>query len=132
MHEMMVAQSLFATISNETAKQKARPVGAKISCGTLYAINDELLSFAFEAITKGTACEGMKLEIEHKPIQGRCKDCNASFDVELGTPFCNTSQNGNPLTSPPCPKCGSEDFDLLPDAPLLLEIIEFETEGCNV
>ncbi len=30
--------------------------------------------------------------------------------------------------SPKCPKCGSEDFDLLPDAPLLLEQIEFQTE----
>ena len=128
MHEMMIAQNLLATISAEAAKQDAKPVNTRISCGKLYAINDEVLCFAFEAITKGTACEGMKLEIEHKPIQGRCKNCNAGFDVELGTPFCNTSQNGNPLTSPRCPKCGSEDFDLLPDAPLILEIIELETE----
>ena len=114
MHEMMVAQSLFATISNETAKQKARPVGAKISCGTLYAINDELLSFAFEAITKGTSCEGMKLQVEHKPIQGRCKNCNEIFELEVSHPSCS--------------KCGTEDFELLPDAPLILEEIEFETE----
>ena len=118
MHEMMIAQNLLATISTEAAKQDAKPVNARISCGRLYAINDEVLCFAFEAITKGTVCEGMKLEIEHKPIRGRCKDCNASFDVELQFPR--------------CADCDSEDFDLLPDAPLLLETIEFETEGCNV
>ena len=114
MHEMMVAQSLLATISTETVKQKARPIGAKISCGKLYAINDELLCFAFEAIAKGTPCEGVKLEIEHKPIQGRCKNCNESFDVDL--------------SCLKCLKCGSDQFDLLPDAPLMLEEIEFQTE----
>ncbi len=114
MHEMMVAESLLATISAEAAKQNAKPVNARISCGMLNAINDEVLCFAFEAITRGTPCEGMKLEIEHKPMQGRCKNCNQNFDVEFR---CTK-----------CPKCGSEDFDLLPDAPLLLKQIEFQTE----
>jgi hydrogenase nickel incorporation protein HypA/HybF len=114
MHEMMVAESLLTTISAESAKQSAKPVWARISCGALNAINDEILSFAFEAITKGTPCEGMKLEIEHKPIQGKCKNCGETFDFEL--------------SRPQCPKCRSVDFDLLPDAPLMLEEIEFETE----
>jgi len=114
MHEMMVAESLLAIISAEAAKQNAKPVNARISCGILNAINDEVLCFAFEAIARGTPCEGMKLEIEHKPMQGQCKNCNQSFDVEFRCPKCS--------------KCGSEDFDLLPDAPLLLEQIEFQTE----
>jgi hydrogenase nickel incorporation protein HypA/HybF len=114
MHETMVAESLLTTISAESAKQNARPVSAKISCGMLNAINDEILCFAFEAIAKGTPCEGMRLEIEHKPIQGKCKNCDETFDFEL--------------CLPKCPKCESEEFDLLPDAPLTLEEIEFETE----
>ena len=128
MHETMVAQSLLATISDEAVKHNAKPVSARISCGKLYAINDEALCFAFEAITKGTPCEGVKLEIEHKPIRGQCKKCNQSFEVELGSPFCGTSQNGNPLSQPRCLKCGSEDFELLPDAPLMLEEIELQTD----
>jgi hydrogenase nickel incorporation protein HypA/HybF len=114
MHETMVAQSLLATISDEAAEQNAKPTSAKISCGTLNAINDEALCFAFEAIAKGTICEGIKLEVEHKPIRGQCKNCNESFDVVLSRPS--------------CPKCGSEQFDLLPDTPLMLEEIEFEME----
>ena len=66
MHETMVAESLLTTISAESIKQNAKPVSVKISCGTLNAINDEILCFAFEAIAKGTPCEGMRLEIEHK------------------------------------------------------------------
>ncbi len=114
MHETMVAESLLAAISAEAAKQNAKPVGAKISCGMLNAINDEVLCFAFEAIAKGTACEALKLKVEHKPIRGRCKKCGENFDLDV--------------THSTCRKCGSEDFELLPDAPLLLEEIEFETE----
>jgi len=114
MHETMVAQSLIKAISAEAEKQNARPISAKISCGMLNAINDEVISFAFEAIAEGTACQGVKLEIEHKPMQAACKDCGVSFDFEI----CNAA----------CPKCGSGEFSLSPDAPLLLETIEFETE----
>ena len=67
MHETMVAQSLFEAISAETEKQKAKPISAKISYGTFSCINNEALSFAFEAISKGTTCEGLTLVIEQKP-----------------------------------------------------------------
>ena len=114
MHETMVAYNLFATISVETKKQNAKPISAKVSCGMLNAINDEALCFAFDAITKGTSCEGMELEIEHKPMHGQCKNCNQSFEIEL--------------SNPRCPNCDSDQFDLLPDAPLILEEIEFQPE----
>ncbi len=114
MHEMMVAESLLTSISDEAAKHNAKPISAKISCGMLNPINDETLCFAFEAITKNTPCEGVKLEIEHKPIQGQCKNCSQEFDVEL--------------SCPKCPKCSSDDFELMADAPLILEEIELQTD----
>lgn len=114
MHEMSVAESLLTIISDEAAKHNARPVGARISCGTLNPINDEVLCFAFDAITKDTSYEGMKLQVEHKPIQGRCRNCNEKFNIEF--------------SSPECSKCGSEDFVLMPDAPLILEEIELQMD----
>jgi hydrogenase nickel incorporation protein HypA/HybF len=114
MHEMTVAQSLLTQITDEAIKQNAKPVVAKISCGKLNTVNDEVLCFAFEAIAKDTLCRDVKLEIEHKPLQAKCKDCNQVFNVEFSKPRCK--------------KCESEDFELLPDAPLILEEIEFETE----
>jgi len=114
MHETMVAESLLAMISAEAEKQNAKPVSAKVSCGTLNLINDELLCFAFSAIAKDTKCADVKLQIEHKSIQGRCKKCSKTFDVDFSQPRCT--------------ECGSEDFELLADAPLLLEEIEFQTE----
>ena len=120
MHETIIAQNLLTAISSEAKKQKARPISAKISCGKLYAINDELLCFAFQTIAKGTACEAMKLEIEHKPIQGQCKNCNQNFDLNL--------EALPSISHLRCPHCGSKEFDLLPDAPLILEQIEFQAE----
>ena len=114
MHETMVAESLLAMISAEAEKQHAKPVSAKVSCGTLDPINDEILRFAFSAIAKDTECADVELQIEHKSIQGQCKSCNNTFDVDFSQPGCT--------------KCGSEVFKLLADAPLLLEEIEFQTE----
>ena len=114
MHETIIAESLLTQISDEAAKQNAKPLSAKISCGKLNAINEEILSFAFEAIAKGTVCENMKLIVEQKPLQAVCKQCKKTFAVD----FSNIK----------CPNCKSENLELLPDAPLVLEEIEFESE----
>jgi hydrogenase nickel incorporation protein HypA/HybF len=112
MHETAIAQSLVEMISEEARIRRARPVRAKVSCGELAAVSDEALSFAFEALAQGTACEGMQLRIEHKPLRALCKICDGVFVIDL--------------CGPQCPNCGGEDFTLLPDAPLLLEEVEFE------
>jgi len=114
MHEASVAQELINVICQEARKQAAKPVVARISCGELNGLNDEVFSFAFEAIAQGTVCEGMSLEVEHKPIQARCRACERTFDL-----------NRSELQ---CTHCHGEDFELLPDAPLVLEEIEFEKE----
>jgi len=114
MHEAMIAQGLLSAISAEAQKQNARPVTAKISCGELNAVNDDVLLFAFKAISEGTICEHLKLLVEHKPIEGKCNNCSRTFPIDT--------------SSLQCPACRSDDFVLLPEPPLLLEEIEFETE----
>lgn len=114
MHEAMVAQSLLVSIQAEAEKQNARPVLAKISCGMLNAINDDVLGFAFEAIAKDTICEGVKIEVIHKPMEARCKKCGGVFGFEIYNPVCSN--------------CGCDDFELSADAPLVLETIELEVE----
>ena len=116
MHELAMAQSLVDVISQEARNHSGKPVRAKMSCGAWNAVNDDVLSFAFEAVARGTPCEGMQLQIEHKPLQAKCKACGRVFVVDLA--------------AVKCPDCGAEDFELLPDAPVLLEQIEFE-EGID-
>ncbi len=114
MHETTIAESLFKQISEEAIKQNAKPVSAKISCGKLNAINEDVLGFAFSAIAKDTICENLKLIVEHKPLRAVCKECNNIYTID----FSNVK----------CPNCQSESMNLLPDSPLILEEIEFEKE----
>jgi len=112
MHETAVAESILCAIIEQAEKVNARPVSAIISCGQFNALNDEVMSFAFETAAAGTACEGMTLEIKHIPLRATCKQCQFTFEFDVFKPH--------------CPQCDSEEYAFLPDAPLLLETIEFE------
>jgi hydrogenase nickel incorporation protein HypA/HybF len=114
MHETAIAQGIFDAIETEAKKQKATPLSAKITCGFLNAVNDEVLQFAFDAICKGTICQETKLDIEHKPLRGKCKKCGEQFCVDISKALCSG--------------CGCESFVLLPDEPIMLQEIEFDTE----
>ncbi|HEV56618.1 MAG TPA: hydrogenase maturation nickel metallochaperone HypA [Phycisphaerales bacterium] len=115
MHETAVAQSVIETILAEMRKIDRRPVAARISCGQFNALNDEVMRFAFEVAAQDTPCRGMRLEIRHVPLQARCEGCGRAFAFNIQEAC--------------CPACGSEAFAFLPDAPLLLEEIEFEDES---
>lgn len=112
MHETSVAESIMDTIKEKAAELGKKPLSATISCGQMNAINDEVMDFAFEAVTKDTICEGMALKIIHKPLYATCRECNNEFEFDIFSPL--------------CPKCNSVEFNLQPDSPLLLEEIEFE------
>lgn len=114
MHETVVAQNMIDVVLQEARKHGKKPVRIKVSCGQLNALNDEVFGFAFEAVGKGTLCEGVMIEIEHKPLQGQCEDCQEVFDLDIDHALCSA--------------CQSESFQLLPDAPLVLEQIEFLEE----
>ena len=117
MHETMIAQSLLAAISQEAVKlPNAKPVLAKISCGKLYAINEEVLYFAFEAVSKGTPCEGVKIELQTIPVHAVCWLCGKTFDLNIE----QIEQR--------CTYCDGDSYDVQPDAPLTLEQVQFEQE----
>ena len=114
MHETIVAQSLLEAIEAEAAKQNGKVVRVKISCGQISAINDEAMHSAFEIAAKGGSCDGAELVIEHIPLKGNCRSCGRDFVLDL--------------YSPKCTNCGSDDFALNEDAPLLLEEIEISND----
>jgi hydrogenase nickel insertion protein HypA len=112
MHKTAVAESILSTIIEQAERISAKPLRAVISCGHFNALNDEVMSFAFETAAAETVCEGMKLEIKHIPLQAKCKQCKTTFEFDIYKPACS--------------QCDSTEFDFEPDAPLLLETIEFE------
>lgn len=112
MHEVSVAESLLETITKEAMRLNAKPIAAKISCGQLNPINDEVMQFAFEVATKDTFCEGMTISVVHLPWRGTCRECSHEFEFDI--------------YSPKCPSCQSMKFDMADDAPLQLDEIEFD------
>jgi hydrogenase nickel incorporation protein HypA/HybF len=114
MHETAVAESILNTIIEQYEQVNAKPISAVISCGQFNTLNDEVMSFAFETAAAGTVCEGMTLEIKHIPLRAKCKQCYTIFEFDVYKPACS--------------QCDSAEFDFQPDAPLLLETIEFEDE----
>jgi hydrogenase nickel incorporation protein HypA/HybF len=112
MHETAVAESILNTIIEQARQVSAKPVSAIISCGQFNALNDEVMGFAFETAAAGTVCEGMTLEIKHIPLRATCNQCGATFEFDVYNPH--------------CPQCERDEYDFLPDAPLLLETIEFK------
>lgn len=114
MHEGAIAENLLAAIIDEAEKHDSKPKKAVITCGQFEGLNEELLSMAFEAIAKDTVCQGCELEVIRKPVICKCNSCGSDFEFDVGRLGCS--------------QCGSDDYDLLPDAPLLLKSIDFETE----
>lgn len=112
MHETMVAESVLRAIAEQAEKVGTRPISAVISCGQFNTLNDEVMQFAFETAAAGTVCEGMKLEIKHIPLRATCRKCKTTFAFDVYNPNCT--------------QCGSSESQIEPDAPLLLEEIEFE------
>lgn len=112
MDELEVAQTVFETICAEAEKVKLVPVAATLSCGDMCAVNTEALLEAFASLCEGTPCRGMRLEVRRIPVQMRCIACNTTADYNIAAPH--------------CVKCGSHEFDFLPEPPVLLEDIEFK------
>jgi len=93
MHELGIANSILETIEKEADKNRGtrfEKVGLRI--GDLAAVDVDALTFGWEAITKGTKWEPLKLEIERVPRKNRCDQCGCVFEVhdftELECPRC--------------------------------------------
>lgn len=112
MHETAVADSILRTILEQVRQVNAKPLSAVISCGQFNTLNDEVMQFAFEAAAADTICRHMKLYVKHIPLRATCKQCKTTFEFDIYKPVCS--------------RCGDTEFVIEPDAPLLLEEIEFE------
>lgn len=113
MHEMSIAQSLIDILKEEMVKHDAKTLrSVRLHIGQLSAIVPESLSFCFEVVTSGTEMEGAKLIMETIPLEGRCRKCERSFEIE-DYRFV-------------CPHCSSADIETI--AGQDLSIVEMEVD----
>jgi hydrogenase nickel incorporation protein HypA/HybF len=83
MHELGIANSVLEAVKAETDRHPGtRPLVVGLRIGELAAIDQDSLRFCFEAITRETEFESLRLEIEFCPRRHRCKACNHEFAIE--------------------------------------------------
>jgi len=86
MHEL----SLSGAIVNTAVKHaQGRPVSVvSLRVGALRQVVPDTLDFYFGFVSKGTVCEGARLEQELIPARLRCASCEREWEIELPVFMC--------------------------------------------
>lgn len=111
MHEMSIMQGILeASINAAQEAQKSRITRIDVTIGELTEIQEEALSFAFEALSPNTIAEGAEFHMTFLEPKSRCNDCGYEYTHDHFT-----------MT---CPQCGSFDVKLLHGRELQIDSIE--------
>lgn len=116
MHEIGIASSILESVAAEAQRRPdAKIMAVGIRIGELSNVDKDALDFAFEALTRDTPLEHLKLEIEWCPQRQKCLTCSEEFPVhnyELA-----------------CPKCGADHTTCIGGTELDIAYLELE-EPC--
>lgn len=101
MHEMSIVAGVLDSVipvARESGATQVTRIVLRI--GDLTDIVDEALTFAFEALTEGTMCEGAQLEVQPVHPRSMCLECGAEFDHDRFHRACTAC--GSYETKPIC------------------------------
>jgi len=117
MHEIGIASSILESVAAEACKHPGSQiltVGVRI--GELAAVDKDALAFAFECITRDSAWERLRLQVEWCPRRQKCLACTHEFpapDLDLS-----------------CPQCGSQRSTCVSGTELDIAYLELEDLPC--
>lgn len=96
MHEMALAESIVEIVERTAAANGGGRVSAvRLEIGALSHVEVEALRFCFDAVTRGGAAEGARLELDSPPGQAWCMPCGKTVPLaRLGDacPLCGSHQ----------------------------------------
>lgn len=116
MHEVGIAASILESVEAEARRRpEARFAAVGVRIGELSNVDRDALSFGFEALTRKTFLENLKLEVEWCPRRQKCLDCGEEFAVR------EFDLN--------CPKCGGNKTSCIGGTELDIAYLELE-EPC--
>jgi hydrogenase nickel incorporation protein HypA/HybF len=114
MHEYSIVQSLIDLTEENAKKNNAKKVTKlEIKVGVLSGVEVDLLKTAFDTFKEGTICEDAEFIVHIQPIVVRCKDCNSENELQK-----------NEYS---CPKCNSNNLEVLDGEEMYLMSLELET-----
>lgn len=97
MHEVGIASSILECVEAESRRYAgAQVLAVGVRIGELSNVDRDALSFAFEALTRGTPRELVRLEVEWCPRRQKCGSCAEEFavqDFDLSCPKCGSSHS---------------------------------------
>ncbi len=99
MHELSIAENIAEIVREHLPSGNARVTSVRVRIGEMAGVVADSLTFCFGAITAGTPLEGARLEIDRRPLKGRCRACGRESPLEL------------PLFL--CPACGSNNLEVV-------------------
>ena len=128
MHELSVASAILDTALRHAAGQRVSCV--EIRVGALRQVVPDSLRFYFEVTSRGTLCEGARLEIEEVAAAMHCPHCGQEWDP---APDAEHEPGAAPrLPQFRCPACEGAGAEVLAGEELLVESIDVESAEAGV
>jgi hydrogenase nickel incorporation protein HypA/HybF len=111
MHEMALAQDVLRKVLKAAAETKLQKVSlVKVNIGETRVSDKAELVELFAQVSKGTAADEAKLIVTVMPLMAFCKSCKKDFSA-------GEMKKG-------CPKCESEDFEIVSGKEVLITEIK--------
>jgi hydrogenase nickel incorporation protein HypA/HybF len=86
MHELSLSGAIVNTVVKHAEGRAVSVVSMRI--GALRQVVPDTLDFYFGFVSKGTVCEGARLEHELIPARLRCASCESEWEIELPVFMC--------------------------------------------
>lgn len=113
MHEMGIMAGVLDAVRRSAEDAGAtRVLSVSLSIGQMTEAIEEILVFAWEALTEGTICEGSELKVNMVAPRSLCPECGTEFEHDR---FHRA-----------CPNCGNALTELVAGREMQLDSIEVD------
>ena len=103
MHELGVTREILGIVLRHAAVHAVeRVVTINLAVSALSDLQAEWLQRYFDHLSRGTAAEGARLQINRRAIEMLCGSCGAGFTIDPG----------DLADEPECPQCGGSSVSL--------------------
>jgi hydrogenase nickel incorporation protein HypA/HybF len=113
-HELSLSSAIVNTVAKHAEGRRVTVVSLRV--GRLRQVIPDTLEFYFEFVSRGSVCEGARLEQEIISARLRCRPCAREWEIEI------------PAFR--CPDCGGSDVEIAAGDEFEVESIEVEEAAC--
>jgi hydrogenase nickel incorporation protein HypA/HybF len=112
-HELSITQSMLEIVLKQAEKVQAKKVTKiNLTIGAMTGVVSDSVQFYLDILTKDTIAEGAQVFFTLVPSQGKCRQCNQTFEL--------------PEFDWTCPYCQGNIVDVISGKELFVDSIEVE------